>query len=591
MHIRARISALILAAAIAAAADAPTDAEWTPVAQALEAGNGDAIAQIEALTARYPKWPDGFRALALAQLRANDGKAAWAAARKALGLDPKDAAAGALGVQALTHQGRNPEAVKVAALFTDATDPGGRVAEMGAVAALAGHDDAALAGFIASAKARAGGTASPVLDVLESKQALARKDVAGAVAALERAVAARPDYHDALYELGRVRTVAALQSPDQAETLLAKSDEALVAAARLDRRDADARLALGRARLERAKRIAAAGRADEADAMLRSAIDPLNEALQLRPGDRDAKLWKGDVMLRLRRYDEAAPLLRQAYNAGVLDRALPFNLALALTKTGKSDEAAKILENINAASADEQLTLGISLYHQENWAAADKMLRDALTGLDPEIPAQARNRLCAMRYVAHCERELAALATDPDVQSRHLETALNIYKEAGDADDYASRHWYIQTAAARSPLDAFKAGQQSLKWDGVVNLTAWRLMAANYGYKLTHGEGFPGLIKYGPAHAMLWGLIAFIFLGLFAKGFLMPAKAPKPAKEQPRKPGTTTVRAPVKAAKPPTATTRKPGSSVAKPPPKLTTPAPKQPTPPPIGGPKTPFGG
>ena len=37
-----------------------------------------------AFTERFQKWPDGFRALALAKLRANDDKGAYAAARKAL---------------------------------------------------------------------------------------------------------------------------------------------------------------------------------------------------------------------------------------------------------------------------------------------------------------------------------------------------------------------------------------------------------------------------------------------------------------------------------------------------------------------------
>ena len=373
-----------------------------------------------------------------------------------------------------------------------------------------------------------------------------------------------------------------MQAPEQAEVLLGKADAALSEAARIDPRDVASRLALGRARLERAKLIAAAGRNDEADTAFRTVLAPIDEALTLRPDDRDGKLWKGDALLRLRRYEEAAPLLRQALNAGILDRALPFNLALALTKTGKAEEAGKVLENVVTSTADERLTLGINLFNQGNWIAANKMLREALEVLAADDPKEGRQRTITKRFVAHCEREMAGLTQDPEARTGHLLTALKLYKEAGDEDDYISRHWYLATSTERSPLDAFAAGRQSLKWDGWVNPTAWRLLAANYGFKIAHGEGVKGLIKYGPAHAMLFGLLAFICLGLFGKSLLMPAAAtarPAPADGGKRKPGTTAVRAPVKLPNKPSTSARKPSSAALKPEPPL------------ASGPKTPFGG
>ena len=162
MHYRARLLALLLAAACAVAADVPTDAEWAPLAEVIASGAPEAAAQLDEFTKRFPKWPDGFRALALAQLRNNEGKAAWAAARQALGLNAKDAAAGALGVQALTALGRYPDALNVADRFSEATDPEGQVAAMAAVAALAGRDEEALAKHLAAAKSpHPGGDAGP----------------------------------------------------------------------------------------------------------------------------------------------------------------------------------------------------------------------------------------------------------------------------------------------------------------------------------------------------------------------------------------------------------------------------------------------
>jgi hypothetical protein len=589
---RARIPALLLAAALAVAVEAPTEAEWAPVAQALEAGGAESVTSVEAITVRFPKWPDGHRALASARLRAGDPSGAWKAARAALSLDKTDTVAAALGMQALSSLGRYDDAYKVADLFTDATDVGGPVAAQAAICALQARNDARLATYLAAAKARTSG-AAPILDFVAAKQAQRAKDLPAAAAALERVVATRPDYRDALYELGRVRTVQAMQTPAQAAELLAKAEEAFIASARQDRHDADSRFGLGRARLEHGKSLIATGKVDDGAAMLRLALTALDEGLQLEPGNREGKLWKGDALLRLERFAEAASLLKQAFAAGAIDRALPFNLSLALARSGKPDEAAKVLENVEAEGGEEQLILAMNAVAQGNWAAAQSLLTKSLDDLPTDTPEAAKRRWSAYRYLGHCARELAATATPrTEVSEEQLETAAKFYKEAGDNGDFPSRHWYLHLQAQRSPLEAFKAGQQSLKWDGMWNLPAWKLLAGNYGWKVSHGEGLAGTMKHGPAHLMLWGLLVFITVGLFLKGWLLPGglyggggggakPKPKTSTRAVAKPGSAAGRKPAAAAAPP----RKPATAPMKP----VKPMPRALIPKDGTGPKTPF--
>ncbi len=589
MLYRARLpAALLLAAMSAFAADAPGEAEWAPVAQALGAGGDQAVAAVEAITTAYPKWPDGHRALASARLRAGDPSGAWKAARVALGINKNDTAAAALGIQALAGVGRYDDAYKVALLFTDDTDTGGAVASQAAITALMARNDETLASFLALAKTRAQGPA-PVLDFIAAKQAQMAKDLPAAVTALNRAIAAKPDYRDALYELGRALTVQAMQTPKQADELLGKADEAFAAAAKTDVKDADSRLGLGRARLEHGKILLAAGKADEGSAMLRQALTALDEGLQLDPSNRDGKLWKGDALLRLERWEEAAPMLKQAFAAGATDRALPFNMSLALARSGHTDEAAKVLENVEAHTDGERMTLAMNAFDQGNWAAAKSMLEHILQGQRDTTALSPQQWWSSVRYLAHCNRELAAL-TQGERREHLLAEAIGMYKQAGDNDDYVSRHWYMHLQVPLGPKQAFEAGRQSLTWNGFWNPSAWKLLAANYGWKVSQGEGLGGAVKHGPAHVMLWTLLTIIPIGLFLKGWLLPnglygggGKA-KPSV----KPGTRSAAKPG-AAKPGAAGARRHGA----PPPRKPVPGAKPPSralaPKDGSGPKTPF--
>lgn len=591
---------LALCCAALAAGEAPTAAEWEPAAKALEAGGKEAVALLEGLASKYPRWPDGHRALAIARLRAGDAAGAWRAARAALALDKHDTAAAVAGLQALGalaaqgEQQRYDHAFQLADLFTDQTDAGGAVAAQAAVVALAAQQDRRLETYLAAARRRAGGAPTPMLDFIEAKRALLRRELPQALAALERAVGADPAYRDALYELGRVRTLLALQQPDAAVALelLAKAEEAFLAAQRLDRHDADSRFALGRARLERGKRLLAAGEAEKAGTALRDAIAALDEGLAMQPGQRDGILWKGDALLRLERWEEAAALLQRAYDLGASERALPFNLALAWSRAGQPERAAPILARLQAENDQERLTIALNAFSQSNWAVAKAMFEQLLARSEREDsplrdPAQWRN---TVRYLAHCTRQLAEQA-EGEQREELMAQAIEMYKQAGNHGDFPSRHWYLHLHAARGPLQAFEAGKQSIAWDGFWNPPAWGLLAANYGWKITRGQGFDGLLKYGIGHLMLWSLLAFMPLILFLKGlFLAPggSKGGKPATGKPSGRGASSR----PATKPGTATTaRRPTPTTTRRPPPGGKPSGRAGPPAAPGGPKTPFSG
>lgn len=567
---RARIPALLLAAALAAAGDAPTDAEWAPVAQAIEAGGSEAVTAISDLTARYPQWIDGQRALAVACLRAGDPAAAYRAVIAAMRLNRRDVPAAILGIQSRAMVSRFEDAYKIADLFTDEQDPGGTVAAQAAITALQAGDEKRMGTYVELARKRAGGQGVPLLEFIEAKRQQRLGDLAAAAAALDRAIALRADYRDALYELGRVRIVQALSEADKAIDLFRQAADVLDKAARLDRADADSRFALGRARLERGKRLTAAKRADEGGAELRMAISALDEGLQLKPDNRDAKLWKGDALLRLERYAEAAPLLKQALNQGALDRSLPFNLSLAYSRSGQPGEARDALARVQAETADERLTLAMSAFGMGNYPAAQEILLKILENrlLPADTPEQQTRYAAALRYYAHCSRLMAEQEPEDSPRREELiNDAVDKYLRAGSERDLLARQWYLHLQVPRSPLHAFMAGRQLVTWDGWWNPPAWKLLAANYGYKVSRGEGIGGAIKYGPAHVMLWLLLSFIPVGLFLKSWLLPhglyggagKGKPAPGKGGPAKPA-----AKPGPRKPATATAKKPGSATVK---------------------------
>jgi hypothetical protein len=579
----------ILLAAALTAADRPTDAEWAPVAQAMAENAADALAQVEAIASRYPKWGDGQRALALVRLRAGDAKGSYGAARVALSLNGKDQAAGVLALQALSAQGRHADALKVATLQfkDDAADPGGSVAAQAAISAFQGNDSPAAQTWIGTARRRAGNQVSPAIEFVTSRLLAQNRDIDGAAAALDRALAAQPDYRDALYERGRLRLVQAVQAKEgaDADRSIAGAIEDFSAALKLDRRDTPAQMGLGRALIDQGIRKIAAGKADLGNADLRQGAAQLREALAQDPDSREGHLWLGDALVRLEQWADAVPHLKQARSMGASERALPFNLALALGRSGDAAGAKRILDGIDPVGLDEILTVASNAYHLGDYASAKKQFLASLA----QIEDRSR-RAAIIRWVAHCERGLAdALPKGDRLRDEVLDKAAKLYLDAGNDEDYESRRWYAALQAPRSPEHAFQVGKQLLKWDGFMNPPAWRLMVANYGHHITRDRGISGLM---PAHGLLWGLLAILPLGLFLKSLFMPsgggAPAPAPTsgggarsttRRSPPKPGATSAR------KPPASATTRPMPSAAPRPP--TTASGKQAPP----SPKTPFGG
>ena len=108
-------------------ADAPTAEEWNPVEQALSEDTATAEVKLAALIAAYPRWVDGQRTMAGWRMRHGQADEALASAKQALTLNPSDAAAAAIVVQALGVLHRPGEAFALEDKFVGEKDPKGWV--------------------------------------------------------------------------------------------------------------------------------------------------------------------------------------------------------------------------------------------------------------------------------------------------------------------------------------------------------------------------------------------------------------------------------------------------------------------------------
>ena len=273
------------------AVEAPTEAEWKPIAAAIEAKAPDARERLAAFMADR-KWTDGWVKLAELDRAANDLAACEAHARRAVAQGYADDAAVAgnalnrerherlvaqaagLQMYALNRLGRAPEAVEVIKAFDRRRDPQGLACLYGAEAvlavALAKPDDAArikvLRDIALSLLARGKEQADSVgadFHVLEGRlyeslaEAQDRTDAApqataslkSAEQAYGRAVAAGAATPGNHYTLGRIRRLLALRSSPEGK---ARGEYLQTAAAsfraslnRPDAKDPEARLALG----------------------------------------------------------------------------------------------------------------------------------------------------------------------------------------------------------------------------------------------------------------------------------------------------------------------------------------------------------
>lgn len=496
-------------------ATAPSQAEWTPVQQALDSQAPDAQAQLTALLRTYPTWADGNKALARLLIDQGKSAEALAAAKRANQLAPDDVEALRIQVRALADLQRKAE---VTALMTTAAakDTKGWLHYEAGLAAVSFGDGASAETYLKAAKSRGGAKVPAEFLFLDSRVAILARDYPRAELALGSATTQQPDFWDGWYELGRVRLVLADTAPEgQRGDWIKKATDAFAVVAKNVPADVNSRIGLGRAALEQAKLLVAQGNEDQAGASLREAIAYLNQAIALNAELTEAYILLGDAQLRLEQWPAAATALERAQQLGAKDRNLTFNLAIAWQQTGKQAEADALLKTVTAASPAEQVTIGLGAYRSKNWLLAANLLSSAVDKLDDHDAKAA-----TWRVIGHAHSALAQAKTaKPEDQERERDAASAAYKQAGDLTDFPARRFYLATEAARSPERAYAAAWQAISWDSL-NLGAWGLAVANYGAAKTSGQGIGGMASRAPLHLAAWGLLTVIPLGLFAWGLL-----------------------------------------------------------------------
>ncbi len=521
------LACLLLLAAGLPAADAPTVAQWTPVEAALKAQDPAAEAQLVAITANFPKWPDGWRSLAQWQLGKGRDQPALTAAQHALALEPKDAVSGAIAVQVLGRLGRRDDAYAIADRFTGALDTQGWVNyEAGTIAAGA----AALARaerHLGAAMARTTSAIPPEFSFLDARVAEQRSDWPRAVASLSNAVNKRDAFPDAWYELGRLQLSLAASSgeAEQKTKLLAKAEAAFTKVTTLQAGDADAWLGIGCVHMARAQ-LNSADDPEGAKRSARDAIAALDKAAALREASADIQLQYGNALVLTESYADAIPHLRRAQELGSSDRAITFNLLLAYQRTGQTAEVERISRTITAVSPNERLTSAIAFYTAGNYGLAASMLTAVATDLaDDPVRAAA-----ALRFAGHAEAHQAAQLRTAGGTPEQVETLLDAAREhwrsAGAQPDYNAQHAFLAQETARSAKLGYAAGWQYLAWNSYLAPAGWAAVVGNYGTTVTDGRGFAGLWETHPVHAVVWGLLVVVPFILFLIGLRRRDDAP-----------------------------------------------------------------
>ncbi len=506
---------LALACVALTAATAPTRDEWTPVEKAIRSGAADAESQLAAITQRFPEWPDGHRELARLRLNRKDDAGALAAAQKAVDLsfaDAKatpDADAASLAIQALTRLDRMSEGFAIAERFPGNKDVKGWVNYAAAGAAFAIPDLPRAEKFLVLAKERAAQNIPAAFHLLDSRIALSSNDLRRAETSLRSAVTTDGTLLDAWYELGRVQSALATQDPKRAEEYYGKATESFQRVAMKLSDDYESWFGLGRAQLElgklRADQTAGEGGGDS----FRQAVLALGKALERQPDLADAHLALGEAHLRLAAYDLAVTHLRRAQQLGARDRSLDFNLALALGKSGRADEAEAVIGAAQAISAGEKVTKGMSSYKAGNHELALAMLRDALD--DDEIARDAVAAAAVRRFVGHAHAGIAERArktADTAATAKAETDALAAYRTAGDAGDtWAQRH-FLALADGMDSSTAYAAGLTFLGWRKWLAPAGWKVAIRHYGESKAWRD---------PIHLGVWGVIIGLPLILWLK--------------------------------------------------------------------------
>ena len=529
MPLRRRHLRLVLALAVAlgltplaVAADSPTKDEWAPVVQAIAEQAPDAGQQLAAITTKYPKWAGGWIELARYNLAARQPEDAWKHARQALTLERTNGEAGALAVQALTLVGRHDEAITVGEPFRanrqDDKQAGGRAGWVNFYAAQAAltaktPDPAKAEVLLRTAKACAGAAVPGEFHFLDAKLAIRRGDLVGSVKNLERAVSADPALWDAWYEVGRVRGALADRetSVPGKRQLLLSAEQAFLTVTKALPDDFESWLGLGRAQSALAQLDIDAG--GEGGAKLKDAVASFTEALQRKPDLVPALSAMGEAQLRLERYSLAVEVLTRARELGANDDILLSNLALALEKTGRADEAVKVQAGATATTAPALINKGMILFKAKIYRSAiDLFERAAKHG---ELASQPETRGQVLRFTGHAWRDWAAAPSPkgpetaptgtettppaPDQRAQRLDQAADAYQRAGEFGDAMAIRHYAALQSGRGPHLAYAAGWKLLGWSTYSSFTGWKLVLGNYGASRAWSNAL---------HLGIWGVLA-----------------------------------------------------------------------------------
>ncbi len=505
-------------------ADAPTTEEWAPVETALNDKSPTAEKQLADLVAAYPRWADGQRALAEWRLENGKAELALADAQAALAISPNDAGAASLMVQALGKVGKLKEAFILAEKFVGDKDPGGWVNFRAAEVAFNAGDQqkATLHLSLASGRTK---TLPPEFAFLDARISEAGGDLDRAEVSLNRAIAAKPRFWTAFYQLGVVNLrQAESKTTGSRIEYLKKSEGNFKQVTDVVTKDALAWLGLGRAQLTLAQEYLIDDH-ESGLAKAREAERSLNNAIEIDKDLRDAHLNLGVTYLINDKPEQAITHLLRARDLGDTNRTIGFNLMLAYQKLGRTAEFESEAANVQAVSTAEKITAGIGFFKAGNYALAIKLITSSIEGLGDD-----RERVsAAYRFIGHAEAAIAEqLASkqpgDEEAYNTHLDNAREAWRKSGNFRDYVAQRFFIGQESQRSPQLAYNAGWQHLRWHDYQSLDGWKLVLGNYGGAVTGGKGFAGMWEKNPVHVIVWGVLGIIPLCLALFSWLRPKR-------------------------------------------------------------------
>lgn len=505
-------------------ADAPTAEEWNPVEQALSEDTATAEAKLATLIALYPRWVDGQRTMAGWRMRHGQADEALASAKQALALNPSDAAAAVIAVQALGVLHRPGEAFALADKFVGEKDPNGWVNFRAAEVALDVKDRAKAELHLSLASGR---VKSPPAEFafLDARISAASGDLDRAEVSLNRAVATNPRLWDGWYELGVVQLrQAERKTLVSRREYLQKSEASFTKITAVHAKDALSWFGLGRAQLTQAQDLLVDHPVD-ARALAAKAVTQLRNAVEIKNDLRDAHMNLGVALLLGDQHEEAITHLLKARDLGLVDRTLDFNLMLAYQKAGRSAEFEAEAKKVQAVSPAEKLTAGIGFFRAKNFALAAQLLTSALDDLGED-----RDRVASTyRYIGHAYAGIAAAekarsGSDLKFFNQQLDLARDAYKKSGNLKDFSAQHFYLAQETQRSPAAGYEAGWQQLEWDGYTSIDGWSAVLGNYGGAMTGGEGILGMWNRHWFHLIAWSTLALLPLCFALGSFLRPRR-------------------------------------------------------------------